>query len=456
MAFTITKNKDLENHVDFDISFITSNLKDGEYFADDKKITPRTKNYVIKIPKTSQSKLNNALRKEYGSTMTRDSISLETDTGVELVLKKTGKTTVGSSDGQTTAMQERASLLIIQDGLMNNKRYTSVKDIMTKPIYQKIVEVYPDVNDFWLKGFLAQHKKMNTKFPNAKFDTFNRDGGFMNWYTKHIKNRYQINKKDTLNPADIWMLREEKQIKNRINSASSLTEHNNIMRKLYKERKLCGISLKAISGVNARFEEVNMKETLPETESYMLDDITMKMSITPEGRLDTTDTVIKISAETKSISFQIRPNSKGFNNLKFESTQKGAGAARLGKAPLNMVKKMLESYGISERDFENKWQMYPGNGQEFEEEQDDYKMMFDAIHGDVVSNIQKDDFVPNITRSFETTDVANGYVTGKLMQIKFVYHLLQLTDKEQGRLLTEMAYASQKIGKMFGPFGKLY
>ena len=228
------------------------------------------------------------------------------------------------------------------------------------------------------------------------------------------------------------------------------------MRKLYKERKLCGISLKAVSGVNARFEEVNMKDTLPETESYMLDDITMKMSITPEGRLDTTDTVIKISAETKSISFQIRPNSKGFNNLKFESTQKGAGAARLGKAPLNMVKKMLESYGISERDFENKWQMYPGNGQEFEEEQDDYKMMFDAIHGDVVSNIQKDDFVPNITRSFETTDVANGYVTGKLMQIKFVYHLLQLTDKEQGRLLTEMAYASQKNGKMFGPFGKLY
>ena len=65
----------------------------------------------------------------------------------------------------------------------------------------------------------------------------------------------------------------------------------------------------------------------------------------------------------------------------------------------------------------------------------------------VKSNIQKDDFIPNMTRSFETTDVANGYITGKLMQLKFVYHLLQLTDKEQGRLLTEMAYASQKIGK---------
>ena len=49
------------------------------------------------------------------------------------VLKKTGKT-VGSSDGQTTAMQERASLLIIQDGLMNKKRYSSVKDIVTDDI----------------------------------------------------------------------------------------------------------------------------------------------------------------------------------------------------------------------------------------------------------------------------------------------------------------------------------
>ena len=456
MAFTITKNKDLENHVDFDISFITSNLKDGEYFADDKKITPRTKNYIIKIPKTSITTIKTALRKQYKKSWSLDSISLDTDTGVELVLKKTGKTTVGSSDGQTTAMQERASLLIIQDGLMNKKRYSSVKDIMKKPIYQKIVEVYPDVNDFWLKGFLAQHKKMNIKFRNAKFDTFNRDGGFMDWYTKHIKSRYNINQKDTLNPADIWMLREEKQIKNRINTAHSLTEHNNIMRKLYKERKLCGISLKAVSGINARFEEVNMKESLPETESYMLDDIIMKFSITPEGRLDTTDTVIRITAESKTISFQIRPNSKGFNNLKFESTQKGAGAARLGKAPLSMVKKMLDSYGILERDFENKWQMYPGNGQEFEDEQDDYKMMFDAIHGHIKSNIQKDDFIPNVTRSFETTDVVNGYITGKLMQLKFVYYLLQLTGKEQGRLLTEMAYASQKIGKMFGPFGKLY
>ena len=458
MAFNITTKKELEKHVDFDISIITDNLKDGQFFGDEKKITKQTKIYTVTIPKGADSDLKPALRKlGFKSPFSQDKVELETDTGITLRLRKTGKTSVGRvSDAKETAKQERASLLIIEEAIQKGKTYRDNIALQKSPMFKKLAEVYPEINDTWCKSFAAQGRKMRTKFSNSKFETYNRDGGFMDWYSTHVNNRYQIKKKDSLNPADIWMINEEKVVKNRINRANNLQEHNNIMRKLYKERKLCGISLKAVSGNNARFEEINMKETLPETESYTLDSIKMKFNITPEGRLDTTDTWLYISAETKSISFQVRPNSKGFNNLKFESTQKGAGAARLGKAPLPMVKKILESYGISERDFENKWQMYPGNGQEFEEEQDDYKMMFDAVHGHVESNIQKEDFLPNVTRSFETTDVANGYITGKLMQLKFVYHLLQLTDEEQGRLLTEMAYASQKIGKIFGPFGKLY
>ena len=458
MAFNITTKKELEKHVDFDISIITDNLKDGQFFGDEKKITPTTKIYTVTIPKGADSDLKPALRKlGFKSPFSQDKVELETDTGITLRLRKTGKTSVGRvSDAKETAKQERASLLVIEEAIQKGKTYRDNIALQKSPMFKKLAEVYPEINDTWCKSFAAQGRKMRTKFSNSKFETYNRDGGFMDWYSKHVNTRYQIKKKDSLNPADIWMINEEKVVKNRINRANNLQEHNNIMRKLYKERKLCGISLKAVSGNNARFEEINMKETLPETESYTLDSIKMKFNITPEGRLDTTDTWLYISAETKSISFQVRPNSKGFNNLKFESTQKGAGAARLGKAPLPMVKKILESYGISERDFENKWQMYPGNGQEFEEEQDDYKMMFDAVHGHVESKIQPDDFIPNVTRSFETTDVANGYITGKLMQLKFVYHLLQLTDEEQGRLLTEMAYASQKIGKIFGPFGKLY
>ena len=462
MAFNITTKKELEKHVDFDISIITDNLKDGQFFGDEKKITPTTKIYTVTIPKGADSDLKPALRKlGVKSPFGTDKVELETDTGITLRLRKTGKTSVGRvSDAKETAKQERASLIVIEEAIQKRKTYRDNVALQKSPTFKKLAEVYPEINDTWCKSFAAQGRKMRTEFSNDRFETYVRDGGFMDWYSTHVNTRYQIKKKDSLNPADIWMINEEKVVKNRINSANNLQEHNNIMRRLYKERKLCGISLKAVTGNNARFEEINMKETLPETESYTLDSIKMKFNITPEGRLDTTDTWLYISAETKSISFQVRPNSKGFSNLKFESTQKGAGAARLGKAPLPMVKKILESYGILESDFENKWQMYPGNGQEFEEEQDDYKMMFDAIYEKRAlfdpSLIQKDDFIPNVTRSFETTDVANGYITGKLMQLKFVYHLLQLTTEEQGRLLTEMAYASQKIGKIFGPFGKLY
>ena len=459
MAFNITTKKELKKHVDFDISIITDNLKDGEFFGDEKKLTSRSKLYEVTIPKGADDKLKAPLRKlGVKSPFSQDKVELETNTGITLRLRKTGKVSVGATtDALETAKQERASLLIIEEAIQKGKTYRDNVALQKSPMFKKLVEVYPEINDKWCSGFAAQGRKMRIKFSNSKFDTYNRDGGFMDWYSKHINTRYQIKKKDSLNPADIWMINEEKVVKNRINRANSLEEHNNIMRRLYKERKLCGISLKAITGRNARFEEVNLKESIPDTESYELDNIKMKFNITPEGRLDTTDTLIDISnASGMGAKFQIRQNSKGFSNLKFEPTQRGAGAARLGKVPLSMLKVLLESYGITERDFENRWQMYPGNGQEFEDEQDDYKMMFDAIHGDVETNIQKDDFVPNVMRSFETTDVSNGYITSKLQQLKFVYHLLTLSTDEQNILLTEMLYLGAKKGKIFGPHGKLY
>ena len=47
MAYSITTTKELKKHVDFDISIITDNLKDGDFFAEDKKVTSRSKVYVV-------------------------------------------------------------------------------------------------------------------------------------------------------------------------------------------------------------------------------------------------------------------------------------------------------------------------------------------------------------------------------------------------------------------------
>ena len=101
MAFSITTRKELIKHVPFDISVITDNLKDGMFFAEDKKITPNTKVYVVKIPKASMPSLR-SLKFKSGKI----EIDID-DTKTKLRLQTTGKTTVGSSDGKTTAMQEK-------------------------------------------------------------------------------------------------------------------------------------------------------------------------------------------------------------------------------------------------------------------------------------------------------------------------------------------------------------
>ena len=229
---------------------------------------------------------------------------------------------------------------------------------------------------------------------------------------------------------------------------------NDEMRRMYKKRELCGISLKAVSGKTARFLEVNMSSDIPNPLAYELSNIVMKMSIDSNNKLDSTDTVIHVSGESHSSKFQIRQNSKGFNNLKFEPTQVGAGAARLGKVPLDMLKKLLPDYGI--KDFTNRWQDYPHNGLEFEEVGDEYVEMFEEIHSDTDNRIKKDEFYDNIANSFMTSDSTNGYTTSKLMQLKFVHRLMTLSESKRNELLTEMLYLAKKMGPRFGPHGKLY
>ncbi len=228
------------------------------------------------------------------------------------------------------------------------------------------------------------------------------------------------------------------------------------MRKQYHERRCVGISLKAISGASARFEEVNLNENFKNADDYELSNIRFKMSTDSKGRLDSTDTVITVKSGNYGAKFQLRQNSKGYNNLKFEPTQIGAGAARLGKVPLDMLKVLLKDYGISKSVFENKWQNFPLNGGEYDEVHKDYVKMFKRINGECDTNISPSEFHQNITTSFLSSDASYGYTTSKLMQLQFIDSILSLSDKDRDDLLTEMLYLAMKKGPKFGPFGKLY
>jgi len=79
----------------------------------------------------------------------------------------------------------------------------------------------------------------------------------MDYISDICKTKYGISKKDTWNPADIWLVSDLNKVKNTLKTkvlddVTSLEEFNAILRDMYHERKIVGISLKKMSGKTAR------------------------------------------------------------------------------------------------------------------------------------------------------------------------------------------------------------
>jgi hypothetical protein len=223
---------------------------------------------------------------------------------------------------------------------------------------------------------------------------------------------------------------------------------------MYKNKTLVGVSLKAISGKTAKWENVNTVSNIPQSEQLKLDSIRMTMTSNSDGTLGTSDTVIVVKTGTAGAKFQLRQNSKGFNNLKFEPTKIGAGAARLGKVPLDMLARLLPEYKIM--NFKNNWRLYPQTAGEFKDVQKIYADRFKAINSKVETGITDKQFIESMTKSFKSADQINGVSTSKLQQLDFVYYIMQIRASERNELLTNMLYLAEKKGAQFAPFGKLY
>jgi hypothetical protein len=164
----------------------------------------------------------------------------------------------------------------------------------------------------------------------------------------------------------------------------------------------------------------------------------------------TSDSRINISSKKQKVTFQIRQNSAGFNNLKIEGTDLGAKSARLGKSPLDMVARVFSEYGLS---FDNKNQNFPRSAAEFTKDYAIYKAIYNkAKQYTNVSSEAK--FRDNIMAVYNSD--RPDYAQSKLMQLKLFAEMSKLNKKKLNSLLTDLAFVAQKKGAVFGPFGKLY
>lgn len=376
------------------------------------------------------------------------------------------------SEAEATRKQELGSAWIFRRALKDNITYNDWEDILNDPKYMELggpKGIYPEIDTSWLKTFYMQQKTMLKEFSSPKFTEFDRDehGGFMEFITNLVRKKYGITKKDAWNPADIWCIQNENKViseMEKITKGSSfdeLQELNTYLRTLFEKRIVVGISLKKISGKQALYEEVNVGSGLEYlNKDYTFDVSKIKIDLSlksgNEIKFSTQDTTMFVDAmqHGKKVTFKYQIttiSSSRFNNLKWEPTASTATAARLGKAPVEMVKDTLKMYKIN---FSNSNKDYPKTSEEFNKDVDKYVKMFKEVQKHATTNINSDkEFVSNFLKVFMVNPpIANT----KLMQLDFVYRLVSLPKSDMDKIMTRITLLAQKKGDQFGPFGKLY
>jgi len=373
-----------------------------------------------------------------------------------------------------------------------------------------------EVDGEWIVNFYKQQSTLLKKIGKPTFTEFCRSGDyvlpgskkgetFMEWVSALVKEEFQISQKDNWNPADIWLIQNEAKWKKEIKKAydnrnvrkkrtieAELAKFNAIFRGLFRSRQIVGISLKKISGKTAQWKEVNVTEkffkkleathmTLTEAKCLLgtkrINPDTAKKDIArgkfrglPDAATLTQDTVLLITdpglagEPGAKYKVQIKANdSTKFSNLKWEPTITSATGARLGKATVELVLDLMKSYNIL-RYYEPDNKQYPRNKTEFSEVEDDYR----DIIGELVSDrfvdvgpigsgqVAVETAIINLKETFDQNRSQPWVAVSKLQQLRFLYALMTLSERDRNDFCTSLIFTAEKAGRRYGPYGKLY
>lgn len=447
------------------------------------------------------------------------------------------RTSADVSPATRTRMQELGSAWVFKRAIQDNVSFKKLEDIKKdkltfteiEKIWKKVGNVAWDdeVDKKWLINFYEQQKELINKIGQPKFTLFTRDGKkkdaaqfpwqkgsgakpFMEWVSDLVKEEFEIGNKDNWNPADIWLIQNEKKWKKEIEDIwgkrknvgelpveVELARFNSLFRRLFRTRQIVGISLKQVSG-SATWKEVNvsgkffkkLKATKMKLTSakcllgtVQIKEKTIRDAVArgkknprtgstnnPLGKIGaatlTQDTVLEIydpgvGPEAKPTTYKVQikaNNSTGFSNLKWEPTITSKTGARLGKATVELVLDLMKAYRMM-RQYEPDNKKFPQDQTSFRDAQDEYRDIIDELMGDRFVDLGVKDTTTALINIAETFDIYKGQpwvASSKLQQLKFLYSLMTLKEDKRNDFCTSLIFTAEKAGKRYGPYGKIY
>ena len=420
-----------------------------------------------------------------------------------------GKTEASAkvSPAAMTRLQETGSALVFKHVLTGTLKnpVNAIKIAMHKPLREELDSMWRATAGVpcdmgWIENFYKQQKALLVALSsggysgNNQFEEFQRDGPFMTFIMNEFigsKNWSGISGKDNWNPADIWLIKNQTKHINDLRQlmstptagnssfrkrlfASKISQFNSYMRELFKKKEIWGISLKLVTQKEAKWEFVNVDDayfaTL-ENKQFKLGSgtykTTCKLSTNHDDgaeAFDSQDSILWVEdGDSVQYKFQVKANtSTKRDNLKYEATQKGFGAARLGKATAEYVEGLITAYKGNHfkndwKDFEKSNKEYPYTINEFKDWKDKINDMAEFLDSQgVLLNIKpKDAYNRIVGAAAKTPHVANS----KVMQMSWLCTIISINktgDNNIDEFLTDLVFMSKKEGKQYGPFLKLY
>jgi len=390
-----------------------------------------------------------------------------------------------AGDAIETAKQENGSRVFFESYI--EKNITDFAKLL--PLVKK---VYPNVNSEWMSSYEKQAVALKKYLGSQKNYNYSRDDGFMPYIEDIAKKKCGVSVKDRWNPADIYMIKKNKENevkKNLIKITEgpdkdvNLLALNSYMKELVSDKTMVPVSLKAIASktTTAKAELANMGgkghgpefKVKPGSVKCILD-----MGHKNPYEFDTGEFAFDFYVGDEEIHGQARnfQYSVARNLVQTDLTPKGrSGGAKLGKVSSTALDDFLKKVGLPRPasagkdpniDAPGKWtQSNIDYWIKYIENLKDYKVAGSPIDlGTLAVKDGNKEFhgaeavIKNAIAWEDRTRSAAGRFSSKLIGLRWAYTWVLIEKKGMmNEWLKTLYYGAKKeFGDKNGPFLKIY